>query len=208
MVYETDVGGITELLSTGYFKLKFGPDSSEYDCRFIKNTDKNLLLLCTLHYEEGNYTFGEITQEVEVDNVNIKYNFVIPEVMKNDEIFELGSLRGNIYDFSQPELDFTKNEEINLWYTGDDPTSPKKLRLNPEGNELQCESKREDYILCKVPKSHFNGKKTGLYYIHYENYKGGMSTSYGVHPIKVILNNGFYNRLSLFLLGTILLCLI
>ena len=40
-----------------------------------------------------------------------------------------------------------------------------------------------------VPKNHFEGKKSGYYFIKHINFKGGKSTNYESTPIKVILSD-------------------
>ena len=40
-----------------------------------------------------------------------------------------------------------------------------------------------------MPKSHFDGLRSGYYFTKHTNHLGGKSTSYEAPPIKVILND-------------------
>ena len=53
--------------------------------------------------------------------------------------------------------------------------------------DLKCEQTGFKLITCQVPKKHFKGKETGLYFIKHKNHINKKSTSYEVPPIKVIL---------------------
>ena len=42
-------------------------------------------------------------------------------------------------------------------------------------------------LTCKVPKTHFKGKKSGVFFFKHNNYKGNKIASYEIPPVKVIL---------------------
>ena len=99
-------------------------------------------------------------------------------------------------------LDFTKEDYSNFTtWTYQSPHHG--IRLNKDAEELVCSS--IGYVeSCIVPKSHFNGLKTGYYYLyhgHYDKTKG-LNIYYEVTPFKVILpeeNNSRNIKFSLFI---------
>ena len=42
---------------------------------------------------------------------------------------------------------------------------------------------------CEVPKSHFQGKEKGFYYLKYINMNGNRAIRYEVQPIKLIIDD-------------------
>ena len=64
-----------------------------------------------------------------------------------------------------------------------------KLTLNPKLGYLKCElSRYYQTAQCIVPKSHFQGEKSGYYYLHYNDSLGVESIFYEVDSFKVILS--------------------
>ena len=70
-----------------------------------------------------------------------------------------------------------------------------RIRLNPDSkNDLNCESifdEDNNFISkkCFVPKSHFDGKNSGYYYIYHRNHLDELIIFYEVNPIQVVLPN-------------------
>ena len=56
------------------------------------------------------------------------------------------------------------------------------------GTNLECEKKR-DFLICILPKSHFEGQKSGYYFPRYVNDLNEEYIFYSVPPFKVILND-------------------
>ena len=89
VVYETDITQLTEV-STKTFNLNFTNDDGSIEsqeCVFRKYEDnKPLLLLCTINCDnDDNLTLSEIKQDIKLENISAKYNFIIKPV-KNSEI--------------------------------------------------------------------------------------------------------------------------
>ena len=59
-----------------------------------------------------------------------------------------------------------------------------------------------------MPKSHFEGKETGYYFLKHTNHLNGKSTSYEGVPVKVILDGSGFNKVSFTLIYSLLLILI
>jgi hypothetical protein len=56
------------------------------------------------------------------------------------------------------------------------------------GTNLECEKKR-DFLICILPKSHFEGQKSGYYFPKYVNDLNEEHIFYIVPPFKVIIND-------------------
>ena len=190
-VYETDITQITEV-STKTFNLNFTNDDGSFEsqeCVFRKYEDnKPLLLLCTINWEnDDNLTLSEIKQDIKIENINAKYNFVIKPV-KNTELIKIGGRNGGIIYSIYPDiLDYTKNDNYKV-IIGGGIAHMNGLTLFPESDDLICENE-EVYIVCNIPKNYFEGKKNGYYYVYHTNHLGTKSINYEAPPIKVILTN-------------------
>ena len=62
----------------------------------------------------------------------------------------------------------------------------KKIRLNPDGEDLVC-GRVNDCQKCTVPRTHFNGKNGGYYYIHHKDNEGKYATNFEAFGFTVIL---------------------
>ena len=76
------------------------------------------------------------------------------------------------------------------------------LTLNIKIDNVKCKHGSGGYnvIQCVVPKSHFEGEKSGLYYLHYTNSLGEKSIFYEVTPFKVILSGSIVSYKFIFIL--------
>ena len=84
----------------------------------------------------------------------------------------------------------------------------RRITLNPDKGNLEC-TDYNNIKKCKVPKSHFDGKKGGLYFINHFNNVNKYSANYETFGIKVILpgDSTGSGRISKFSLGLFaLLC--
>ena len=114
----------------------------------------------------------EIKTEINLSEINIKYNFKIQPNNNKDiiEFYEYDKDIDIIYYYSQV-LDFTSQDEFIITYIGyfdnsDSVPEIPNIRLNIDSEDLNCQLLSEENILlkCVVPKSHFEGKKSGNYY--------------------------------------------
>ena len=190
--YETNVTQISQC-STKYFDLNFtiegSSETKKADCAFKRNKDnKPLLLLCNMNYGNNTtFTLSEIKKEMKLENINMKYNFIIKPV-KNDEKINYSSNRkigGQIFSIHPNILDFTKKDSYSVVFGGD-TIFMKGLAIEPPLKDLSCDYKQE-YINCNIPKSYFQGQKTGYYYAYQDNHLGTKSPCYEAEPIKVVM---------------------
>ena len=179
-----------------------------------------LLLICQLSAFNGNVILKEI-KNLNISNIHIKYNFILSynknEVVRTLDSGELSNYVSVIY----PQiLNFTNEENINItmysyecYYYG--------LKLNLNSPELQCsKGVGANYVNygCIVPKSHFNGLKSGNYFLYHRNrnshHGNYINIFYEVTPFEVILPEESGNKskrfkysllLNLFYLGLILI---
>ena len=146
-----------------------------------------MLLICKVPKDHGGtFSLGEIKKQIELKNVNIKYNFYILQV-KNEEKCKIDGLSSNIM-FSYPEiLNFTSKDSITIDFLMDDYTQNSKgIKLNPEGKELDCINGRGTKR-CTINKSHFENKKSGYYFTHHLNHLNESIIYHEASPIYVIL---------------------
>ena len=191
IAYETNVTDIDNVFMDLYdgFDLEFinMTKTTSQRCAFRKYDDNPLLILCFFNNEGENW-LKEITEEKVYNEFNVKYNFRIQPSNNEEKIIEKtypGSFILRVY----PEiLDFTKSDSLTIDYGIKDPTSLRRLTFNEDAADLSCQTIGREIKRCTIPKSHFEGKKSGYYFIKHENHLGGRSTSYEGIPIKVILN--------------------
>lgn len=221
IAYETNVNNFPILEISNFFYLTFtNAKYNNYICHFKKNKNMPLLLICQLSAFNGNVILKEI-KNLNISNIHIKYNFILSynknEVVRTLDWGELSNYVSVIY----PQiLNFTNEENINItmysyecYYYG--------LKLNLNSPELQCSKGVGDNYVnygCIVPKSHFNGLKSGNYFLYHRNmnsHSGNyINIFYEVTPFEVILPEESGNKskrfkysllLNLFYLGLILI---
>ena len=127
--------------------------------------------------------------------------------MKKKKDFK--SVTGTFIFFNYPNiLDFTKSDSLSIEYSMEHPTDLSGLTFNENREDLSCQIIGKFIQKCTVPKSHFDGKKNGYYFLKHRNHLGSKSTSYEVPPVKVILNGSKFNKASFNLVYSLLLILI
>ncbi len=174
---------------------------------FRKYNEHPLLIICNI-VNEGTNWLSEITKEEIFDGTNIKYNFRIQPV-KNEEKINCKKDKGATIYFNYPNiLDFTKSNSYSIEFSTNSPDSLTGLTFNENKGDLSCQTGRNYFKACIVPKSHFEGKKTGYYFLKHTNHLHGKSTSYEGFPVKVILNGSGFNKASFTLVYSLLLILI
>ena len=181
--YETNITSLSNLISDFFY---YNTSNGLYTCRFIKSANKPLLFLCNIKNNKTNSSLGEKKEEVILDNIHIKYNFIIQPV-KNSEIFTMKNEGSRLSIIYPTKLDFTKNDLIPIYLIMSKPENTGGIRLNQNSEELVCGHLDDMLKRCLVPKSHFAGKQNGYYFIHYLNRENKLNTFYEVSPILVIL---------------------
>ena len=85
IAYETNVTDIQNIFTSMDFDLSF--DNGILHCGFRKYNGSPLLMLCySYYYEEKTFVLKEITQEIIVRDLNVKYNFRIQPLNNNEPI--------------------------------------------------------------------------------------------------------------------------
>ena len=154
-----------------------------------------MILLCTIEsssgsVNSGNYTLDEIRQEIKLEDIILKYNFIISPV-KSDEIINYNSSyfenNGIIYSIVPDTLDFTKKENYKIIFSWISRYK-ESFSFEPNLKDLDCDYGR--YIArCYVSKSYFEGQKNGYYYVYHKNYLSKKTPNYEIYPLKVILTD-------------------
>ena len=186
--YETKYSEKISNLLTNYFPMTFFDiktnRTKDLDCYFKKVEGQDLQLLCAFFYVYGNsYYLQKVTEEIVLDNINYKYNFIITP-FESDAIISVNYLeRGSNVQLAYPSLlNFTLEESLNISYIMNYANNVEQIRLNPDSNELIC-LYNGNLKECNVPLEHFLGKKGGYYFTNYNyNY-----TLYDASPFNVIL---------------------
>ena len=191
--YETNVTNISPC-ATKMFELNFKLDNDTYTekakCFFKKyQDDKPLILLCQLNFaKSGNFTLSSTEQETRLEDINLKYNFIINPVENKEKIdYNTDSNIGGIISSIYPNiLDFTKKDSYKVVFGGEYISNLKGLVIEPSLKELECTFNTYD-IDCTIPKSYFKDQKNGYYYAYQTNHALGKSPCYDAEPIKVVL---------------------
>ena len=124
--------------------MKFnGPyiNSSTYNrCGFAKYDNHPLFLVCCAIFLKS---LAEIEKEIELNNINAKYNFKIQPVI-NNEIIDLNRSKDeNYFVYIDSEvLDFTTEDSLNISFVDGFFSSFEGLRFNIDAEDLKCEKLR------------------------------------------------------------------
>ena len=154
------------------------------NCYFKKLNDNPLLFLCRLNETPVEpFKFGNITEEIVLNNLHYKYNF---RIQPFEEIYNVNiNGHGTNVNFILPEvLDFTSEDTLIITFIMPSPLNLSNIWLNPNSSSLECESLNE-MKKCNISVSHFVNEESGDYYLYYSN----RSRYYDLSPIKVILPN-------------------
>ena len=183
IAYKTNVSDINNVISET-FKLTFNINSQPL-CFFKKSENTNLLILCRFVYE-GKYSLKNTQKETILDDINIKYNFIISPI-NNDEKFTITN-ESNIFIFnSYPKiLDFISHDTIEISFLLPTNNLNLELKLSTNNDKLKCDNLL-GILNCIVPLSHFDNEENGYYNLYYNNPRGNLSVYHEVTPFKVIL---------------------
>ena len=195
IAYETDIINLpiisTDIYSGFYldFENSSGCEYFKSKCRFVKYNIGPLLILCKIEGNKGEYRLKIIEKEIDVEFLNINYNFVIQPI-NNTEIFYLSDTKIEYFGFINyyKLLDFREKEVYEIFYYMKNPNEIKNIRLNDDLNDdLYCTDNNK-VKTCIINKNHFQGKGNGFYYTSYKNKCGYRNILYEFSPIKIILN--------------------
>ena len=163
VLYETNVTNLP-FITTGYYYLIIEEPYARYECHFIGGEKTLIMALFPRYKSEGTYYLGNISKEIKLNNISIKYNIFIQPVFNNEKFF-YNNIGDYVFTASRETLDFTSKDSfyIVLWVI-----KPKELHnvtLNPDAPNLEYKVIDSESVTCLVPKSHFDGKSSGYYYI-------------------------------------------
>ena len=168
-VYSTNVTYNYDILNvtTGYFLL----DKTKPIYCFMKKTYSNTLyILCRYPYA-GNFSLGEIKNEIILDNINVKYNFRIQPVT-HYKIIQVNDIQ-SFFSFVYPRvLNFYLNDSITVGIRVHNPEKTKLISLGSYSNYLTCEDSKISsfpYKRCIVDQKYFMTNKKQYYYFYYRN---------------------------------------
>ena len=182
VTFSTNVTNIPKM-QTG--PIQYTLKGKETECFFIKHDDSNPLYLTCYAIAPISSTLGNITG-FNLTDINYKYNFILGPGT-NDELITINDQSSTyIYKAYPDTLDFTNTYSIDIFMAFGEGKKIKKIRLNPDGEDLVCD-KVNDCQKCKVPRTHFNGKNGGYYYIHHKDNEGKYATNFEAFGFTVIL---------------------
>ena len=185
ITYGTNVTDIINVYSKE-FRI-YSNNGNIFQC-FLKKSERiSLIMVCQLikKVEYMDY-LGEIKDQIELKDINIKYNFFILPVI-NEERFAISGLSSNLKISFPKTLDFTLNDSIIIDYLMENPKNSKGMKLNPDGKELECVDYLNDVKRCIAHISHFQNKKSDYYFTSHLNDLNKSIIYYDASPIKVIL---------------------
>ena len=159
------------------------------NCYFKKFNDNPLLYLCRLdETPKEPFKFGNITEEIVLDNLHYKYNF---RIQPFGEIYKVSikEKETNVKLIFPEELNFTSVDILTLNLIVPLPSQLKFLYLNPNSSSyLECGDLKE-MKKCKISVIHFLKQKSSKFYLHYSNSATMIKKYYDLSPIKVTLPN-------------------
>ena len=178
--YETNISSISNLV-TDFFILN---TDKEINCYFKKNEINPLLILCRWPFV-GEYKLGEIKKDIMLDNIHIKYNFLIKSG-KNDELFNIEGL-GSLALFVFPTtLNFYLNDSLTILIRMDFPENSSHISLN--SLNLNCENSllsSFSYKRCKVNINEFRNSTNKYYSIYHRSHLNESVIFYELAPLEV-----------------------
>ena len=182
--YETNITSISNV-NTDFFY--FNTSIDLYYCKMKKSTNKPLLFICLNNNNiKPRSSLGENKTEVILNNIHIKYNFRIQPVNRPEE-FTMKNEGSRIIIRYPTKLDFNKTDLIPIYFMMYKPQNTRGLRLNPDSEELDCGHSYNSMKRCLVPKSHFDLRKSGYFYIYYLNDENRLNIFYDISPVFVNL---------------------
>ena len=210
---ETNVTNIKKV-STYYDNLDFDlyneKQKAKASCSLRKNDDNPLLIFCIPPNQIiSDFQLKGLEKEIIASASNVKYNFRVQPFNITEKIYYSSKDNGTVIGYILPEmLDFTKKENLYIYYSAERARFLKGITFNKDKGDLSCEiiNKPDGLYRCNVPKTHFD--KNGYYITKHTNHLNSKSTFYESSPIKVVLSVSNANYYSISLYYSLLLILI
>ena len=150
------------------------------DCYFKKVEGLNISYLCKVDSEQT-YTIKSIKDQIHLNDIHWKYNFIIEPF---DTAYEF-NIKGNGSDIKllYPELlNFSVNDNLVFRFIMPNPSLSKNIILNLDSPLLDCHD-LDELKICNVSYIYFRGKQSGNYYPYYSY--GKEMFIFGCSPIYV-----------------------
>ena len=176
IAYETNVTNIPSILGFAFYLNFTGKEESSLNssCILRKGEYNPLLILCLGEYEDV-LSLKEIENEIRLNYINAKYNFIIQPVKNTETITIINStiplpyfyvIYPNILNFN-----VKSSFEIDLFLGRYDPNLKPLdgITFNEKEKDLECIDLKYK-IKCNVSKEHFKGLNNEYYYIKYNNH--------------------------------------
>ena len=188
IAYETNVKEIANVYSKRFI-LNLSDEKEKIVCSLKKTEVTSLLMICQVDKEQ--FSLGEIKKQVELRDINIKYNFFIQPIDNRENCTISGS--GSYIEFAYPRvLNFIYNSQITIYYRFRNSYDSNNITLIPEENDIECTNINYEYKKCYVYKSYFREKESGYYYTYHKNHVGNYIKFYESSPFNVILPKTIY----------------
>ena len=203
ITFPTNVTKLPRIKTLRFSTMISNKDSS---CFLIKHNELTpLYFLCSVRIETT-FTitnYGGFRQ----NNIHYKYNFILEPGNMDATITNNNERSDTVVALNPETLDFSKVDSVKVFLYFGNPDRVKNIRFNEAGNDLECEDKSEMKI-CQVPKSHFNGAKTGYYFVRHKSETNGYMAHYEAFGVNYVLQNkGKMVSSSIFVLGLLSLIL-
>ena len=183
IAYETNVTDIANIYSSN-FTLALS-NRNDLKCSMRKSIGISLTMICIMD-KEGEFSLGQIQDQTILNNINIKYNFVIQPINNNEKCKISGE--GGSMIFALPKvLDFTSKDKIYTIFAMKSSRKLSNIRLNPDEDEIECRNYNATHKGCEVRKTHFKNLDTLYYYTYHSNHNDKSIIFYESSPLKVIL---------------------
>ena len=154
------------------------------NCYFKKFNGHPLLYLCRIdETTEEPFKFGNISDEMILNNLHYKYNFRIKpfEELYNVNISGYGT---KINLFFPEVLDFTKEDTLTITLILPSPGSLHNTKLNPISEvPFECSMLNTEINKCNISVAHFSKQKSDNFYLYYSK----TERYYDLPPINVML---------------------
>jgi len=164
-------------------------DTTTGECYFRKTQGQDLILICNVK-SYGILKLKKIAEEILLNDINYKYNFIILPIINNEQINIARYNWGTDVKLTYPlTLNFTFEDSLIIKYIMTYPLDSNKIRLNPNSNFLNCSNSFYTKT-CIVSLSHFQGKNIGYFNTYYSfEYNNSLITNiyYESNPFNVIL---------------------
>ena len=182
VAFRTNVSKIEDV-NTANFLL----DSDRNINCFLKKVGTEPLFALCRWPEVGTFTLGQIKSQIILDNINIRYNFIISPV-SNSENFKIES-QGSLPLFVFPQVvDFYLSDSIYIYIGMQYPENTTSISLNSASNYLECQddfSSSKPFKKCIINKETLSFETGQYYYLYHKNNEGKNVRFYELSPIYI-----------------------